>query len=84
MVLSAMSYGLYRGLRLGRHCKTHGRLGNVDRRKVRVEIIILSKREDILIIIFNMRRYGGCLSPVHMMLVMFLPRIVALTYGCLP
>jgi len=61
MVLSAMSYGLYRGLRLGKDGKTHGRLGNVDRRKVRVEIIILSKREGIFIIVFNMRYIGKCL-----------------------
>jgi len=31
MVLSGVDYGLYRVLRLGRHCKRHGRLGNVNR-----------------------------------------------------
>ena len=52
MVLSAMSYGLYRGLRLGEDRKRFGRLGNVNRRKLWVEIIILSKSEGIYIMIF--------------------------------
>ena len=56
-----MSYGLYRGLRLGKDGKRYERLGNVDRRKVRVEIIILSKREGIFIIVINMRYIGKCL-----------------------
>jgi len=78
-----MSYGLYRGLRLGEDSKRHGRLGNVDRKKVRVEIIILSKSEVIFIIIINMRDIGICLCSVHMISVMYLPRIVAMTYGYL-
>jgi hypothetical protein len=31
MVLSGVDYGLYRVLRLGKDCKSRGRLGNVDR-----------------------------------------------------
>jgi len=56
--------------------------------------MILSKREDIFIIIINMRDIfiiiinmrdiGNCLCSVQLISVMYLPRIVALTYGYLP